>query len=67
MGNSKNNKLPGKGDVIKGQHGTYELINKLGHGGNGVVFDVRVINKKPELPASKTGYVVKILNLVNQQ
>ena len=63
MGNSKNNKLPGKGDVIKGQYGTYELINKLGHGGNGVVFDVRVINKKSELPASKTGYVVKILNI----
>lgn len=63
MGNSKNNKLPGKGDVIKGQYGTYELINRLGHGGNGDVFDVRVINKKSELPASKTGYVVKILNI----
>lgn len=62
MGNSKNNRLPGKGDVIKGQHGTYELIKRLGHGGNGEVFDVRVSNKKPELPASETGYVIKILN-----
>ena len=32
-----------------------------------VVFDVYISNKKPELPASEMGYVVKLLDVENSK
>ena len=39
----------------------------LSHESNSVVFDVYISNKKPELPASEMGYVVKLLDVENSK
>ena len=63
MGNYNMN-CPGK-KIIKGCYGTYELLESLGHGGNGEVFNVKVLESKGILPSSNRGYVIKILNRNN--
>lgn len=53
--------MPIKGSRIDGKHGIYELGKELGHGGNGTVFDVRIVNRKDDLLSDRQETVIKIL------
>lgn len=63
MAGSKS-KVPQKGSEIKGKLGIYRIKEELGHGGNGVVFEVDV--KCPSIRLTKCdSYAIKILNLAD--
>lgn len=43
-------KSPKPGMRIKGKFGVYELVKKIGSGGNGTVFAIEVISDRKGLP-----------------
>ena len=51
---------PESGLTVVGKHGRYLVKNRIGGGGNGVVFAVDVISGGELLPR-KNGYVIKFL------
>ncbi len=55
--------MPIKGSRIDGKHGIYELGDELGHGGNGTVFDVRIVDRKDDWLSEKQETVIKILTI----
>lgn len=55
--------MPIKGSRIDGKHGIYELGDELGHGGNGTVFDVRIVSRKDDFLSEKQEAVIKILTI----
>ena len=58
-----NDIMPIKGSRIDGKHGIYEIVEELGHGGNGTVFDVRIVNKKDDSISDGQEVVVKVLTI----
>lgn len=52
--------LPVVGMYLKGKKGIYRLTRKIGHGGNGLVFSVDVIEKSKKL-SEEESYVIKYL------
>ena len=50
--------LPVVGMYLKGKKGIYRLTRKIGHGGNGLVFSVDVIEKSKKL-SEEESYVIK--------
>lgn len=58
-----NDVMPIKGSRIDGKHGIYELGDELGHGGNGTVFDVRIVDRKDNWLSEKQETVIKILTI----
>jgi len=58
-----NDVMPIKGSRIEGKHGIYELGDELGHGGNGTVFDVRIVNRKDDFLSERQEAVIKILTI----
>lgn len=59
--------MPKKGSKIDGKHGIYVLNEELGHGGNGIIYDVSVDNRKDNSICEGQEVVVKILTLSNIQ
>ena len=55
--------MPKEGEIIHGKYGEYVLCNELGHGGNGFVFDIRIIENNYSVYQSTQRYVIKILIL----
>lgn len=55
--------MPTKGSKIDGKHGIYELGDEIGHGGNGTVFDVRIVNRKDDFLNERQEIVIKILTI----
>ena len=55
--------MPKEGEIIHGKYGEYVLCNELGHGGNGLVFDIRIIENNYSVYQSTQRYVIKILIL----
>ena len=53
--------LPTSGMELYGQYGKYRLEQNIGHGGNGSVFTVEIIERKESLP-KEIKYVIKILS-----
>lgn len=47
--------------TIHGKLGTYETGEEIAKGGNGKVFDVKILDRDTALPKSESGYVIKIL------
>ena len=60
-----NTGVPKKGDIIHGEKGTYVLQDKLGSGGNGTVYGVKINEKKSDLLHENEEYVIKILTIAN--
>lgn len=58
-----NTNMPKEGEIIHGKYGEYVLCNELGHGGNGFVFDIRIIENNYSVYQSTQRYVIKILIL----
>ena len=58
-----NTNMPKAGEIIHGKYGEYVLWNELGHGGNGFVFDIRIIENNYRVYQSTQRYVIKILIL----
>ena len=58
-----NTNMPKEGEIIHGKYGEYVLCNELGHGGNGLVFDIRIIENNYSVYQSTQRYVIKILIL----
>ncbi len=55
-------KSPKPGMRIKGKFGVYELVKKIGSGGNGTVFAIEVISDRKGLP-EREDFVIKILTV----
>lgn len=55
-------KNPELGMEIKGKFGIYKLVGKIGGGGNGTVFSVKVISSEKQLP-ERENFVIKILTV----
>ena len=53
--------MPYKGCRIKGKYGTYVLKSQIGHGGNGVVYEIEIVDKKEYFPYDDRKFVIKIL------
>ena len=58
-----NDVMPKMGSRIDGMHGVYELGDELGHGGNGTVFDVHIVNRKDNFLREGQEVVIKILKI----
>lgn len=55
--------MPKMGSRIDGKHGIYELGDELGHGGNGDVFDVHIVDRKDDFLREGQEVVIKILKI----
>ncbi len=55
--------MPQMGSRIEGKHGIYELGGELGHGGNGIVFDVHIVDRKDDFLREGQEVVIKILKI----
>lgn len=51
-------------ECIQGKYGTYRLIEEIGHGGNGKVFLIDIIDQQGDI-SDDAQYVVKILSVPN--
>lgn len=60
MGNS-DSKVHYEGSTFIGKHNKYKLLKEIGSGGNGKVFDVEIVGNPQYIPASRDGYVIKVL------